>query len=567
MPGAAHNPIPGDPNLKLLRLRLGFAVVLSLASAGMILFAPEQVTLAGVVASLGLLYTSLAAGWAAALVPVDRQLLLVVQLAVDTVVLGLLVQFTGGPFSMLPLSFCVPIMFGAYFLGSRGAMSLAGVAAIFVGGGHFGLALGWLLAGRSTPPEYLQGWPVMVTALHLALFIFTGMVSGSLARKLAQRGLQKRRSEEDSAKVRCEVRNILENIRSGLMTIDGSGRVTRINPAAEAILGLREKDLLGRHLAQVAPQAGIQELAAVLVAVADGQEPMKRGEVQIQVPGGTRPLGLNVNPVLDLDGHRDGAIVIFTDLTREKKLAARVREADRMAAVGELAASIAHEIRNPLASIRGSVEILAGELDLDGNLDQLLGLVLKESARVNTIINDFLAYSRMRPVALRRFSAAEFLAEVELQATQHVVAHGGQVAVDFSCDPDDLDLVADSSQLTQMILNLVINSCEAMAYHGRIELVVRKRDGNYILEVADDGPGIDPDIRDDLFTPFKTTKDKGTGLGLAMVARIAAAHGGHVEARTAASGGAVFVVVWPQADLAAGTGDPEEVPAAEKILV
>ncbi len=535
-----------DPNLRLLRLRLGLAVVLSLASAGMVLLGPRQVVLPGIVASLGLLYTSLAACWAAALVPVGRQLLLVVQLVVDTVVLGLLVQFTGGPFSVLPLAFCVPIMLGAYFLGSRGAMALAGLAAIFVGGGHFGLALGWLLAGRATPPDYLQGWPVMVTSLHMALFIFTGMVSGSLAGKLARRLVQNHVSEEDTAKARCEVRNILENIRSGLLTVDGAGVVTRVNPAAQDILGLGEDDLLGRNLAEVARREGMEDLASVVLAVAGGREPLKRGEIEIRCRGVAKPLGLNVNPVIDPVGRRDGAIVIFTDLTREKEMTARIRESDRMAAVGELAASIAHEIRNPLASIRGSVEILAGELQLDGNLDQLLGLVLKESARVNTIINDFLAYSRLRPVARRRFAASEFLAEVELQAIQHVVAHGGKVEADFRCRPEELILVADPAQLKQLILNLVINACEAMSYAGRIDLDVSEQDGNFLLRVTDTGPGIAPEIQADLFAPFKTTKEKGTGLGLAMVARIAGAHGGRVTAGSSPGGGAEFRVLWPR---------------------
>ncbi len=537
--------IRGDvPNLRLLRWRLGFAVVLTGTSAGMVLMGPLQVTLPGVVVSLGLLYTTLAACWAAALVPLNPKALLAVQLSADTLVIGLLVHFTGGPFSILPLAFCFPIMLGAYFLGSRGAMTLAGAAAIFTGGGHFGLALGWMLAGSSAPVAYLQGWPVMVTALHLALFIFTGMISASLAQKLTMRRRQKQRSEEITAKARCELRNILLNIRSGLLTVDIGGVVTRMNPAAERILGLKEHDVLGQNL-ELITAGGMEELAQVVLPIAAGSPPLPRGEIQVVSKNGIMPLGLNVNPVLSNDGQLAGAIVIFTDLTREKEMTARIRESDRMAAVGELAASIAHEIRNPLASIRGSVEMLAAELDLEGNLDQLLSLVLKESARVNTIINDFLAYSRMRPVFLRRIAADEFMVEVELQAIQHVVAHGGKVDVEFNCQPQDMVMMADPAQLTQLILNLVINSCEAMDYAGRIDLELSLTEDGHVLEVHDSGPGIDPEIRKDLFAPFKTTKEKGTGLGLAMVARIASAHGGHVSVGQGVSGGAMFTFNWP----------------------
>ena len=249
-------------------------------------------------------------------------------------------------------------------------------------------------------------------------------------------------------------------------------------------------------------------------------------------------------------GPRDktiGAIAIFTDLTREKEMNERIREADRLAAVGELAASIAHEIRNPLASIRGSVEMLAGDLELEGYQQQLLNLVLKESARVNTIINDFLAYSRMRPVNMKSFAAESWRDDITLQIRQHAAANPGRVRVICDIYPPDLMVTADPGQLTQMALNLAINACQAMNYHGDLRLALNLVDGAQSLElvVTDNGPGIDPDIRNEVFVPFKTTKEKGTGLGLSIVARIAAAHGGLVRAEGAPGGGAIFRVRWP----------------------
>ncbi|PIV80555.1 hypothetical protein COW53_09045 [bacterium CG17_big_fil_post_rev_8_21_14_2_50_64_8] len=548
----------GDPNLALLRQRMALTGVLALVTTGMVFTDPLRVVVPGAVSALGLGATSLAACWAGALVPLNRRLLLIMQLAVDVLVIGLLVNFTGGPFSILPLAFCVPILLGAYYHGPRASMALAGLAAIFTGGGHFGLALGWLLAGQSGSLEYLQGWPVMVTALHMSLFVIVGLVSGSLAGRLLRQRGRTRLGVDALARSRCEVNNILENIRSGLLTVDSAGCITRLNPAAETILGLDARRVLGRSLEGIA-RGGMEEFAARVLAVAKGGQPLARGELIIQCAGVEKPLGLNANPLRNDHGVRDGAIVIFTDLTREKAMTARIREADRMAAVGEMAASIAHEIRNPLASIRGSVELLAGELDLEGNLDQLLSLVLKESGRVNTIINDFLAYSRMRPTSLRRFSAEEFLGEVELQAIQHVVANGGKVEVDFRCEPADLEVRADPSQLTQLVLNLVINACEAMEYAGKIELTLAKGSDSYLLEISDTGPGIDADMAEDLYTPFKTTKEKGTGLGLAMVARIAAAHDGQVRAENRPGGGACFKIDWP----ATSTADDQTVEPAD----
>jgi two-component system, NtrC family, sensor histidine kinase PilS len=286
-----------------------------------------------------------------------------------------------------------------------------------------------------------------------------------------------------------------------------------------------------------------------------------RGEISLLQRGRNVPIGLNVSHVTGAGGEITGAVAVFTDLTQEKELVARRRETDRLAAVGELAASIAHEIRNPLASIRGSVEMLSGELELEGYQRQLFELVLKESARVNSIINDFLAYSRMRPVARRRFAAAAFRDELLLLVRQHVVGKRGDVRVSAEVTPADLELAADPGQLTQLALNLAINACEAMRYQGRVRVALHLVEGGETCEltVTDDGPGIEADIRDSLFLPFKTTKEGGTGLGLSVVARIAAAHGGTVRAEDAPGGGAIFRVRWPRQPV---TGDAGAAPEA-----
>lgn len=541
--------LPADANFRLLKWRIGFALALTGFSALAHVVGFSGISVAGLIGSVGLLYTTLAASYAATMARLPERPLLGAQLVADIVSLALVVHFTGGPYSAFPLFFCVPIMLGATLLGSRWSVVLAGAAATATGGGHFGLAVGWLLTGRTGSHDYLQGWPVVVTALHVGLFLVVGMISGEMAGRLARRNQHEARTALQFRKARCEVRNILDNIQSGLISIDRDGVVTRVNHACCRILKATESDLLGRHIS-ASMQGGLETLADIILPVAAGGEPVNRGEIVVNRFGVDLPLGLNVNPVTSPRGRVIGAIAIFADLTREKEMRARIREADRLAAIGELAASIAHEIRNPLASIRGSVELLASELDLQGYQSQLFELVLKESGRVNTIINDFLAYSRMRPVALRRFFAAEFQDEITLQLRQHITAKGGRVSVSCVVEPDTLEIVADPGQLTQTTLNLCLNSCEAMAYNGELRLAIRQLDAGRSCElvVTDSGPGIDPDIREHLFSPFKTTKEGGTGLGLSVVARIVSAHGGHVVAEDAPGGGACFRVRWPQLD-------------------
>ncbi len=546
VPNKVSGPGGRDPNAKLLIWRLLLAAFLSVSSLFVHYFGSQDVSPAGLLGSLGLLYTTITVCWAAYLAGAPRRLLLSVQLAADTLCIGLLVHFSGGPYSAFPLVFLVPIMLGAYYRDARWSIAIAGTAAILVGGGHFGLALGWLLTGTESTLDYLQGWQVFVTALHMAVFLVTGMISGGLAHRLAARRQEETRSRIVAQKARCEVRNILDNIQSGLITVNRKGVITRVNPSASRILKMAPEKLLKQDIRGVMAD-GMQELTDIILPVALGGDSVSRGEVHISRKGIRMPLGLNVNHVTAPDGRVIGAITIFTDLTREKEMSARIRESDRLAAIGELAASIAHEIRNPLASIRGSVEILAGELELAGYQDQLLALVLKESARVNTIINDFLAYSRMPAATKSCFGAEEFRDQISLQIRQHVAAKGGQVEVFCGVDPADLAIVADPGQLTQMTLNLAINACQAMAYQGELRIGLNLvADGEtYELVVTDNGPGIESEIRDDLFSPFKTTKEGGTGLGLSIVARIASAHGGSVKAEDHPDRGAIFRVRWP----------------------
>ena len=548
-PGRPPEKAGADPNTRLLLWRLVLAILLTVSSLILYNLGSTRVVGPGLVGALGLLYTSIAAAWAATMAGAPQRPLLATQLGVDAVAIGLMVHFSGGPYSAFPLMFCVPIVLAARYHGQRGALAMAGAAAAFTGGGHFGLALGRMASG-SGATGFLEWWPVSVTSLHMAIFLVTGLIAGDMVRRGTPDDLGvMRRPAGGGTATRRELRSILDNIRSGLLTVNRRGRITRINPAGCRILGLAEQHLLGRELGLVTA-GGLEPLADMVTPVAQGGDPVSRAEVTVRRAGQEIPLGLNVNHLAREDGETVGAIAVFTDLTKEKELSARVREADRLAAVGELAASIAHEIRNPLASIRGSVEILAGELDLADYQGQLLDLVLKESARVNTIINDFLAYSRMRPAERRRFSGHEFRDEITLQIRQHIAAKDGQVRVACDINPDDLEVSADPGQLTQMALNLAINACEAMAYQGVLRISLNKADGGEACElvVQDNGPGIDPEIAENLFRPFKTTKEGGTGLGLSIVARIATAHGGSVRAQENPGGGSIFLVRWPQQD-------------------
>jgi PAS domain S-box-containing protein len=345
-------------------------------------------------------------------------------------------------------------------------------------------------------------------------------------------------------RTRAEVRNILDHLGSGLLTIDCDERVTRVNPAAARILALAHPEQAGRRLEELLGPTRAELTACLRTTLEDGR-PRKRQEIEIAPEGRVVPLGVNVDVLDDGNGACSGVVAVFTDLTDVRRMQEHLRRADRLAGVGELAASIAHEIRNPLASIRGSVEILAGELSLGGHQDQLLQLILKESARVNRIIEDFLHFARLRPAQSREVAVERFVDEVVLQINQHVRAHAGEVDVTWSVEPPDLVLGADPEQLQQVVLNLAINACEAMHFRGALHVGVSEAAPWCICEITDTGPGLDPDLHDQIFKPFVTSKTNGTGLGLPMVARIVHGHGGTVDAVNAPGGGAVFTVRLP----------------------
>jgi two-component system sensor histidine kinase PilS (NtrC family) len=453
-----------------------------------------------------------------------------VLIVVDIVAVGLVVAAVP-EMPGVSIYFLGPVATAAVRLGREGATAAAAAAAL-------GLLLPALWSGGSLQPVDVA------SAVGAVLLLASGLAAGELVHLADRRRRDVQASVGTARRVSQELHMILDNLGSGLLTVDASGLVTRINPAARSILGLGPRAAGNVPLGGLLGEAGSELAELVMASLADGEQ-RKRTEVQIQRDARTVPLGVNIDFLSAADGSLTGAVVVFTELTEVRRLREHLRRSDRLAGVGELAASIAHELRNPLASIRGSVEMLAGELELHDHQAQLMQLILRESNRLNTIITDFLVFARMRAPQPQPVAVDRFLTDVQLQLQQHAAASGG--VIDVVCAREDAGLVvtADPEQLLQAILNLAINACEAMHQHGRLEVHAARVDDDCELRVRDTGPGLDPACLEDIFTPFVTTKPHGTGLGLPMVARIAHAHGGTVEARNNPAGGAEFILRLP----------------------
>jgi len=380
--------------------------------------------------------------------------------------------------------------------------------------------------------------------LHICVFYLTAFISGYLAERLSQQGKQLADTSSALKRARLETDDILRHLNSGLLTIDSEGFIVYFNRAAERILGYREENVRGMRCREVFAQRMPLLSECLMDGVTSGVTyPRKELDVT-NGEGELLPLGLSTSTLTEDDGRLRGVIAIFSDLTEAKRLERKVRSSDRLAAIGELSASIAHEIRNPLAAISGSVEVLSRELKFDDQNARLMELILKESQRLNKILTDFLAYARLERPSYNKVELCHILSDVrDLLLRQPGLDQ--RVTIDLVTDESYVYVVGDEGLIRQLLLNLAMNACEAFsAEPGRVTLaihsdaVLRTVD----LTVTDDGPGIDPDKLDKIFQPFYSTKKSGTGLGLAIVHRICNALRLRYTVRSAPGEGTVFLI-------------------------
>jgi two-component system sensor histidine kinase PilS (NtrC family) len=305
------------------------------------------------------------------------------------------------------------------------------------------------------------------------------------------------------------------------------------NRPAREMLGLDDSDL-GRELTALVP--GIDEL------LAGPTRPAGRLELEYRHPEGEAiHLGLTVAPLVGPHGEGLGQVVHFQDVTLVHELGAQVRRNERLAAIGGLAASVAHEVRNPLTAIAGSAELLAHS-DLGEEDDRLLQLIRRESTRLDKLVGDLLAYTRPRPLQPVQLDLARAAAETA-EAFRADPGNSG-IEVHFSAEAGAV-ANADPSLLTQVLWNLMRNSRDAMDGRGLLQISVAHSDDSAIISVKDSGPGIEPENLERIFDPFFTTKEHGTGFGLAVCNRIVEEHGGTLKVVSEPGEGAEFTVSIP----------------------
>lgn len=414
--------------------------------------------------------------------------------------------------------------------------------------------IGAAIVVRQTDVGGRSSATILSSALLAAGFFAAGVLAGRLSDRTGRLKEELASKDGELTRVKLHTDSIITNVSSGLIVTNAAGEITTCNPAAVKILGLLPgAEIKGKLVRDVIPHmsALVEELEK---ALATGT-PRRRHEIEIRSrDGAALPLGISLSMLKGENGEKRGVVAIFQDLTEVHRMREKVRRADKMAAIGELSTAIAHEIRAPLASICGSIEMLSGELELSGDNRKLMELVIKESDRLDRIITDFLEFARLKPPAFEPVDVSRCLDEV-LLLFRHSSELNRNVSFDVACDAPEACIYADDEQIRQVYLNLIMNACEAMSDGGRFTIRIGtdmrplRENGSaeecVVIEFENTGPAISASVLPHIFEPFYSTKDGGTGLGLAIVARIVESHLGHVRVTSDEDRGTKFSIVLP----------------------
>jgi two-component system sensor histidine kinase PilS (NtrC family) len=476
----------------------------------------------------------------------------VLQIGGDVAVYSGLVYMTGGTESAFTFIYSLAIINAAILLYRQGALWTATACTLVF------TTLTLLEVTRVLPPFEASLTPPLevsaATAFNTvftngAAFFFVALLSSYLAEQLRAAESALAEAKGGLADLQALSENILRSIADGLCTVAPDGRVDYANAAAREILGREEAALVGRELREIFPDLALE--------LERGDRSPHYREVAVRRPVGEPvTLGLSASELRDRSESPRGWLLVFRDLSRLKDMETRVQRSERLAAIGKLAADMAHEIRNPLASMSGSIELLGREAPLSPENQELMGIILTEADRLNQLLTDFLAYARPAPPVATPLDLAVVVEET-LRMLQNVRPMGAGLRLVAEVK-GPIPLEADLNQVKQVLWNLLQNALEAMADGGTLTVrAAPAQGGGATVEVADSGEGIAPEDLGRIFDPFFTTKRHGLGLGLATVHRVVEAHGGRVEVDSAPGCGSAFTVHLPPRPGSAPAGAAE----------
>lgn len=465
------------------------------------------------------------------------------QFLADVLLVTWLVWTTGNVSSPYAALYVVIIAIASLFVGPRGAMITSiGSAAAFNTCALLAISGIGPFAGHGITGESIAN-TIQYVGLSDVSFLVVGLLAAKLADRQTRSDVELRAATRSLADLRALHERIVESIRSGVITTDLEGRIYTFNAAAEEITGYKAAEVRG-HDASIFFGDMTRQIADSMTAAVTGKV-SPRFQADCLTPNGLAlRLGFSIAPLSGESGETSGMVITFQDLTDIRALEETSRRQDRMAAVGRLAASIAHEIRNPLAAMRGSIQMLRSEMDGDSEQAQLMEIILRESDRLNRIVADYLNYARPRPAELDNVDISALVAETfKLLRNSAEIGDGHTLEEDLPNRPAIVS--GDPEQLKQVCWNITRNALKAMPDGGTFRISLTEVDDNrWRLSFTDTGYGMVPEQVERLFEPFTSTTG-GTGLGLSIVYQIIRDHSGTINVRSRQGEGTTITIELP----------------------
>jgi two-component system sensor histidine kinase PilS (NtrC family) len=460
----------------------------------------------------------------------EYRVLSLLQVLTDLGLVSLVIYATGGIDSSFNFLYPLVIIVACILLPRTWAFLTAALAFILYGT-VLELTYFAIVPSYSTTHPELKSLQAIIL-VNLFGYLAVAYLAGQLATKLRQVDVKLKHTSGALEDLQALHENIIQSITGGLITTGLDGHITLANTAAQKLLERSEDSLVGQPVNQL-----------FLDPLPQIESERAHAEVRLVAPNGYRKtFRVQVSSLAVPEKGTLGYVYTFDDLTEVRRLEREVRMQDRLAAVGRLAAAIAHEIRNPLTSIAGSVSLLSGIPDLSQEHRQLLQIVTRESERLNHIITDFLGYSRGKQYQFKKVNLLPLLEDTLTLLEHRLAAQNHPIRVERKYQLTEAWTLADGDKLKQVFWNFCENAVRAMRDGGTLAVSIESSGDDWQINFADTGPGMSPQLIEKIFEPFQSQFEGGTGLGLAIVYQIVQAHEGKVWARSKVGQGSVFVL-------------------------
>jgi two-component system sensor histidine kinase PilS (NtrC family) len=490
----------------------------------------------------------------------DLRQFIFVQIVIDHLFITCFIYFTGGKESFFSIAYIFSIIGSSIIFYTRGAFFSASLST-FLYGLLLVLQLYQWINPLGRPSLYEASQIFYSLILHMATFYIIAFLSSTISEELKRKKKELIQKQVDYDQLEAFNRNIIQSLDSGLLTIDLQGKINSVNRTAEKILNLNGEGSKDTSLYDLFPK-----ISKVIEDVEKkGQDPtsdyQRYETIFMNQEGKKVHLGFSISPLTHPDGSLIGHTLIFQDITKFKEMEEQMKRIDKMAAVGLLAAGMAHEIRNPLASLSGSIQMLKSELVLDDSQQHLMEITLRESERLNALITDFLLFAQPPQTNKMLLEIGKLIEETVELFIHSPSCHEG-IQIIRPSPRENIKAMIDPSQIKQVFWNLLLNAAQAMSNGG--EIGIRMEKGKDIfweknlpwppqskgkewvkISMTDSGNGIPPQEKEKIFEPFFTTKEGGTGLGLSIVHKIIENHNGVIKVESEVGKGSTFAIFLP----------------------